>query len=181
MLSARLASRLRTAPRRIIARANSTSTPAKAAATTTTTTTTTSPAPAAAQAPNYPTTWSASQSARPTQGSGPRFEQVIMELQPQPLSAMQMIADEPVRLVHARKAVCDGGAYLPPSLLPPSPPSIPSPPRVRPRRLRCDSHAPARSLLLPGSGPLGHPKIFINLVRPPVCLPVARANARARR
>ncbi|ETW87204.1 hypothetical protein HETIRDRAFT_244495, partial [Heterobasidion irregulare TC 32-1] len=77
------------------------------------------------QAPNYPTTWSASQSARPTQGSGPRFEQVIMELQPQPLSAMQMIADEPVRLVHARKAVCDGG-----------------------------------------SGPLGHPKIFINLDKP---------------
>ena len=170
MLSARLASRLRTAPRRIIARANSTSTPAKAAATTTTTTTTTSPTPAAAQAPNYPTTWSASQSARPTQGSGPRFEQVIMELQPQPLSAMQMIADEPVRLVHARKAVCDGGAYIPP--FPPSPlspfysitaarappstamrfsrarPSV-APARLRPARAPEDLHQPGASSRLP--------------------------------
>ena len=165
MLSARLASRLRTAPRRIIARANSTSTPTKAAATTTT-----RPAPAAAQAPNYPTTWSASQSARPTQGSGPRFEQVIMELQPQPLSAMQMIADEPVRLVHARKAVCDGGAYIPP--FPPSPlspfysitaarappstamrfscarPSV-APARLRPARAPEDLHQPGASSRLP--------------------------------
>ncbi|KAI0068203.1 hypothetical protein BV25DRAFT_1818586, partial [Artomyces pyxidatus] len=48
-----------------------------------------------------------------------------MELQPNPLSAMEMIANEPVRLVHGRKAVCDGGI-----------------------------------------GPLGHPKIFINLDKP---------------
>jgi len=39
--------------------------------------------------------------------------------------AMEMIANEPIRLVHARKAVCDGGG-----------------------------------------GPLGHPKIFINLDAP---------------
>ncbi|KAI0003684.1 hypothetical protein BJV74DRAFT_881524 [Russula compacta] len=44
---------------------------------------------------------------------------------PNPLSAMQLIANEPPRLVHGRKAVCDGG-----------------------------------------SGPLGHPKIYINLDKP---------------
>ncbi|KAA1471489.1 hypothetical protein DENSPDRAFT_744389, partial [Dentipellis sp. KUC8613] len=77
------------------------------------------------QAPNYPTTWSTSQRARPSGTDGPRFEQTVMELQPTPLSAMELIANEPVRLVQGRKAVCDGGI-----------------------------------------GPLGHPKIFINLDQP---------------
>jgi len=80
------------------------------------------PAP---QAPNYPTTWSTNQRPRPTSNTGPRFEQTVMELQPNPLSAMELIANEPVRLVHGRRAVCDGGA-----------------------------------------GPLGHPKIYINLDQP---------------
>ena len=35
-----------------------------------------------------------------------------MELQPNPLSAMDLIANEPVRVIHGRKAVCDGGACL---------------------------------------------------------------------
>ncbi|RDX55836.1 ubiquinone oxidoreductase 20 kd subunit [Lentinus brumalis] len=77
------------------------------------------------QSPNYPTTWSTSQRPRPAAHSGPRFEQTIMELQPNPLSAMEMISKEPIRVVHGRKAVCDGGG-----------------------------------------GPLGHPKIFINLDKP---------------
>ncbi|KAF5390235.1 hypothetical protein D9757_002955 [Collybiopsis confluens] len=77
------------------------------------------------QAPNYPTTWSANQRTRPAVGSGPRFEQVAMELQPHPLSAMALIAEEPIKLVDGRKAVCDGGG-----------------------------------------GPLGHPKIYINLDQP---------------
>jgi NADH dehydrogenase (ubiquinone) Fe-S protein 6 len=81
--------------------------------------------PVVAQAPNYPTTWSASQQPRPTKHSGPRFEQAVMEVQPNPLSAMELIANEPIRLVQGRKAVCDGGG-----------------------------------------GPLGHPKIFINLDKP---------------
>ncbi|KAI0031163.1 hypothetical protein K488DRAFT_79241 [Vararia minispora EC-137] len=81
--------------------------------------------PAVNQAPNFPTTWSTSQRPRPTPAESPRFEQTIMELQPAPLSAMQMIAEEPVRIVAGRKAVCDGG-----------------------------------------NGPLGHPKIFINLDKP---------------
>jgi len=77
------------------------------------------------QSPNYPSTWSTSQTPRPGLGSGPRFEQTAMDLQPNPLSAMELIANEPIRLVHGRKAVCDGGG-----------------------------------------GPLGHPKIYINLDRP---------------
>ncbi|KAF9056153.1 hypothetical protein BJ165DRAFT_1431260 [Panaeolus papilionaceus] len=77
------------------------------------------------QAPNHPTTWSTSQRPRPGPGSGPRFEQTAMDLQPNPLSAMDMIAQEPIRLVHGRKAVCDGGG-----------------------------------------GPLGHPKVYINLDQP---------------
>ncbi|EIM83508.1 uncharacterized protein STEHIDRAFT_123920 [Stereum hirsutum FP-91666 SS1] len=86
----------------------------------------TTPVPAAtAQAPNYPSTWSTHQRQRPNAASGPRFEQTIMELQPAPLSALEMIANEPVRVVQGRKAVCDGGV-----------------------------------------GPLGHPKIFINLDKP---------------
>ncbi|OJT15822.1 Lactobacillus shifted protein [Trametes pubescens] len=82
------------------------------------------PAAAAAvpQAPNLATTWSTSQRPRPQPQSSPRFEQTIMELQPNPLSAMEMISREPIRVVNGRKAVCDGGG-----------------------------------------GPLGHPKIFINL------------------
>ncbi|CAL1695789.1 unnamed protein product [Somion occarium] len=77
------------------------------------------------QAPNYPSTWSTSQRPRPGPASGPRFEQTFFDLQPQPLSAMEMIANEPIRVVNGRKAVCDGGG-----------------------------------------GPLGHPKIFINLDKP---------------
>lgn len=63
------------------------------------------------QSPNYTTTWSASQAPRPQGRSGPRFEQTAMELQPLPLSAMEMIANEPIRAVHGRKAVCDGGMH----------------------------------------------------------------------
>lgn len=96
------------------------------------------------QAPNYPTTWSTSQRPRPQGRSGPRFEQTNMELQPNPLSAMQMIAEEPIRIVHGRKAVCDGGVY---NAYPTYPMSLTA----------------AQSN--PGGGPLGHPKIFINLVR----------------
>jgi len=77
------------------------------------------------QSPNYPSTWSTSQSPRPGFGSGPRFEQTAMDLQPNPLSAMELIANAPIQLVHGRKAVCDGGG-----------------------------------------GPLGHPKVYINLDRP---------------
>jgi len=77
------------------------------------------------QAPNYPGTWSTNQAPRPGPGSGPRFEQTDMDLQPAPLSAMELIAEEPIRVAHGRIASCDGGG-----------------------------------------GPLGHPKVYINLDQP---------------
>ena len=66
-----------------------------------------------------------------------------MELQPNPLSAMELVANEPIRVVHGRKAVCDGGE-------------------------QCKDTCAFFARLLTdwlGGGPLGHPKIFINLVR----------------
>ncbi|EJD47794.1 hypothetical protein AURDEDRAFT_183923 [Auricularia subglabra TFB-10046 SS5] len=66
-------------------------------------------APTAAQAPNYTKPWSTSQRARADAMAGPRFEQTALDLQPKPLSAMQLVAEDPIRLVHGRKAVCDGG------------------------------------------------------------------------
>ncbi|KAJ4486115.1 hypothetical protein J3R30DRAFT_3444271 [Lentinula aciculospora] len=97
------------------------------------------------QAPNHPSTWSNNQRTRPTTGSGPRFEQVAMELQPNPLSAMAMIAEEPIRVVEGRKAVCDGGMDFISLVL-------------------CNVAKRVRLNGI-GSGPLGHPKIYINLVR----------------
>lgn len=41
--------------------------------------------------------------------SGPRFEQVDLELQATPFSAMAKVAEDPVRLVEGRRAACDGG------------------------------------------------------------------------
>lgn len=61
------------------------------------------------QSPNHAATWSANQRPRPAGQSGPRFEQTAMDLQPNPLSAMELIANEPTQLIHGRKAICDGG------------------------------------------------------------------------
>lgn len=99
---------------------------------------------AAHQSPNYPTTWSTTQKPRPASRSEPRFEQTVMELQPNPLSAMELVANEPIRVVHGRKALCDGGEFKPKTLF---------------LFYFC-------SVLTywSGGGPLGHPKIYINLV-----------------
>jgi NADH dehydrogenase (ubiquinone) Fe-S protein 6 len=64
------------------------------------------------QSPNYPKTWSTSQRPREDIYSQVRFEQTDLEYQPQPLSAMEMINSEPIRIVHGRKAVCDGGMCI---------------------------------------------------------------------
>jgi hypothetical protein len=61
------------------------------------------------QSPNYAATWSTNQRSRPAGQSGPRFEQTTMELQPNPLSAMGLILNEPIQLIQGRKAICDGG------------------------------------------------------------------------
>jgi len=124
MFTSRLVSRL-SRPLKITSRAASSSSAAPTTSTGTSIAESKPSLPSVPQAPNYPTTWSTNQRKRPVAGEGPRFEQTNMELQPQPLSAMEMINAEPIRIVHGRRAVCDGGG-----------------------------------------GPLGHPKIFINLDKP---------------
>ncbi|SPC64640.1 related to NADH2 dehydrogenase (ubiquinone) complex I 13K-A chain precursor [Ustilago sp. UG-2017b] len=79
----------------------------------------------AEQSPNFPTTWSESQNLRQNAMKGPRFEQLDMRFQPQPLAAIEMIQREPIRLSSKRIAACDGDG-----------------------------------------GPLGHPRVFINLDKP---------------
>ncbi|GAB7351026.1 hypothetical protein MBLNU459_g1512t3 [Dothideomycetes sp. NU459] len=81
-----------------------------------------------AQAPNRGGVWSRSQQPREKAMAGPRFEQTIMEDQPRPYAAIDLIHQQPVRWVKGRAASCDGGG-----------------------------------------GPLGHPRIFINVDKPQIC------------
>ncbi|GAA6024342.1 hypothetical protein JCM11491_000384 [Sporobolomyces phaffii] len=77
------------------------------------------------QAPNRTTVWSRSQQERTEAMQGPRFEQTAEMFQPRPLAAVELIKEEPIRLIQSRVAACDGGG-----------------------------------------GPLGHPRVFINLDKP---------------
>ncbi|KAI9368111.1 zinc-finger domain-containing protein [Aspergillus egyptiacus] len=61
------------------------------------------------QAPNRKATWASSQKPREEAMSGPRFEQTIMELQPTPLAAIELIHKQPVRWVNKKVVSCDGG------------------------------------------------------------------------
>ncbi|CAF9913848.1 MAG: hypothetical protein GOMPHAMPRED_008042 [Gomphillus americanus] len=61
------------------------------------------------QAPNRDRIWSRSQQPRERAMSGPRFEQTIMELQPRPYAAIELIHKQPVRWVKERMVSCDGG------------------------------------------------------------------------
>ncbi|KAA8642906.1 hypothetical protein EYZ11_009043 [Aspergillus tanneri] len=61
------------------------------------------------QAPNRARTWAASQQPREKAMTGPRFEQTIMEYQPQPMAAIELIHKQPVRWTNKRIVSCDGG------------------------------------------------------------------------
>ncbi|OJJ79241.1 zinc-finger domain-containing protein [Aspergillus glaucus CBS 516.65] len=61
------------------------------------------------QAPNRANTWAASQQPREKAMTGPRFEQTIMELQPQPMAAIELIHKQPVRWTNTKVVSCDGG------------------------------------------------------------------------
>ncbi|KAI9892438.1 MAG: hypothetical protein M1814_001395 [Vezdaea aestivalis] len=80
------------------------------------------------QAPNREGKWSRSQKPREQAMVGPRFEQTMMEHQPRPYAAIELIHKQPVRWTKKRVVSCDGGG-----------------------------------------GPLGHPRIFINVDKPKVC------------
>ncbi|WFC96228.1 hypothetical protein MBRA1_002884 [Malassezia brasiliensis] len=77
------------------------------------------------QAPNYAKTWSEDQRSKAEAMKGPRFEQIAMEFQPSPMSAMELISNVPVQFTTKRVVSCDGG-----------------------------------------DGPLGHPRVYINLDKP---------------
>ncbi|TIB38672.1 hypothetical protein E3P86_01501 [Wallemia ichthyophaga] len=61
------------------------------------------------QADNRATKWSPRQRSKEDAFVGARFEQKNLGLQPNPKAAIELIADEPVRLVEGRVANCDGG------------------------------------------------------------------------
>ncbi|KAJ4308506.1 hypothetical protein N0V94_009328 [Neodidymelliopsis sp. IMI 364377] len=61
------------------------------------------------QAPNRQGIWSRSQQPREIAMSGPRFEQSIIEDQPRPYAAIDLIHQQPVRWTHERIVSCDGG------------------------------------------------------------------------
>ncbi|KAI9042036.1 zinc-finger domain-containing protein [Aspergillus affinis] len=61
------------------------------------------------QAPNRARTWAASQQPKEKAMVGPRFEQTIMELQPQPMAAIELIHQQPVRWTKKKVVSCDGG------------------------------------------------------------------------
>ncbi|OCF33913.1 NADH dehydrogenase (ubiquinone) Fe-S protein 6 [Kwoniella heveanensis CBS 569] len=63
------------------------------------------------QSPNVPSTWSTGQNPKPHAYDNQRFEQTALEWQPNPQSAMGMVAQDQVRLVHGRRATCDGGEW----------------------------------------------------------------------
>jgi NADH dehydrogenase (ubiquinone) Fe-S protein 6 len=61
------------------------------------------------QAPNSDKVWSASQTIKSAALVGPRFEQMNMQFQPNPPSAMECIAKVPIAKVASRVVSCDGG------------------------------------------------------------------------
>ncbi|GAA5980785.1 hypothetical protein JCM10908_003867 [Rhodotorula pacifica] len=69
----------------------------------------TPPQVSTAQSPNRETVWSKSQAPRTEAMVGPRFEQTAEVFQPRPLAAVELIKDEPIRLIQGRVAACDGG------------------------------------------------------------------------
>lgn len=61
------------------------------------------------QSSNREVTWSASQQTRQDAWRGPRFEQTDFSLQPQPQAAIELIAQQPIRMESKRVVSCDGG------------------------------------------------------------------------
>ncbi|KAF9282847.1 hypothetical protein BGZ68_005721 [Mortierella alpina] len=61
------------------------------------------------QAANRDSTWSENQIEKKLAFRGPRFENTDIDAQPQPKAAIELIAEEPIRMVEGRRARCDGG------------------------------------------------------------------------
>lgn len=65
--------------------------------------------PAIQQSSNREMTWSQSQQPRQDAWVGPRFEQTDFSLQPQPQAAIELIAQQPIRMETRRVVSCNGG------------------------------------------------------------------------
>ncbi|KAG0253780.1 hypothetical protein DFQ27_007206 [Actinomortierella ambigua] len=61
------------------------------------------------QASNRETTWSPNQQPKTEAMKGPRFENTDIAAQPNSKAAIELIAEEPIRMVEGRRARCDGG------------------------------------------------------------------------
>ncbi|KAK9454556.1 hypothetical protein V1511DRAFT_502315 [Dipodascopsis uninucleata] len=61
------------------------------------------------QAPNRLETWAESQQPRSQAMVGARFAQKDLSTQPRPYAAIELIAEQPIRMVESNIAVCDGG------------------------------------------------------------------------
>ncbi|PGH03975.1 hypothetical protein AJ79_07207 [Helicocarpus griseus UAMH5409] len=63
----------------------------------------------AKQAPNRTAIWAKSQQPREKAMTGPRFEQTMLEYQPRPYAAIELIHKQPVRWTKEKVVSCDGG------------------------------------------------------------------------
>ncbi|KAI9470081.1 MAG: zinc-finger domain-containing protein [Benjaminiella poitrasii] len=61
------------------------------------------------QAKNRATTWSENQRPKEKAMAGPRFEQTDINTQPNPMAAIELIAEVPIQYVNKRIVHCDGG------------------------------------------------------------------------
>ena len=61
------------------------------------------------QSSNREGIWSEHQQPRQLAWRGPRFEQTDFELQPRPQAAIELIAQQPIRMETRRVVSCDGG------------------------------------------------------------------------
>ncbi|RSH80585.1 uncharacterized protein EHS24_009167 [Apiotrichum porosum] len=61
------------------------------------------------QSPNVATPWSENQEPKSAAFAATRFEQTKFDLQPDGLSAMGLVSEQPITMVHGRRAVCNGG------------------------------------------------------------------------
>ncbi|KAI8068020.1 zinc-finger domain-containing protein [Gongronella butleri] len=61
------------------------------------------------QAAGREATWAPDQRPKSDAMTGPRFEQMDLATQPNPMAAIDLIAEEPIRVVHQRIVSCDGG------------------------------------------------------------------------
>lgn len=64
------------------------------------------------QAPNRATVWSSRQKPKSEILKGPRFTQIDIQAQPNPLAAIELIKADPIRHFKERQVICKGDSSL---------------------------------------------------------------------